>query len=122
VVSTGPGFTPRWGRDGNELFYLTSYDNGTLMAVAVRRERDTFVPGTPRELFRTGIVSPPHSTTIPMYHSYAVAPDGQRFLLPRPVSMLRSTQAVTPLTVVVNWTALLDRRAAHRAPPSRVGS
>jgi eukaryotic-like serine/threonine-protein kinase len=107
-VSTGAGVTPRWGRNGKELFYVTSYDHGTLMTIPVRREADRFEPGAPRALFDTGIVTPPHSTTIPMYHTYAVAPDGQRFLIPRPVSMLRESTP-TPITVVVNWQAMLER-------------
>jgi hypothetical protein len=107
-VSTGGGVTPRWGRNGKELFYVTSYDNGTLMAVPVRRDGDTVALGAPHELFNTGMLTPPHSTTIPTYHTYAVAPDSQRFLVPRPVSTLRE-RTPSPITVVVNWQAMLEQ-------------
>jgi hypothetical protein len=36
------------------------------------------------------------------YHTYAVSPDGQRFLIPRPVSTDQQTTA-TPIVVVLNW-------------------
>jgi Tol biopolymer transport system component len=104
-VSTAGGVTPRWRPDGKELFYMTSYDRGTLMAAAVRGEGSTFVSGTPKELFDTGIRTPPHSAIIPTYHTYAVSPDGNRFLIPRPSSSLGGTAADPPITVVLNWTA-----------------
>ena len=43
------------------------------------------------------------------YHTYAVSPDGQRFLIPRPVSNLQGDAASSPITVVLNWTAALKR-------------
>jgi Tol biopolymer transport system component len=103
-VSTTGGVTPRWRRDGTELFYATSYDRGTLMTVAVRGERSTFVSGAPQKLFDTGMVTPPHSPIIPVYHTYGVSRDGQRFLIPRPLSRLGGA-AETPITVVLHWSA-----------------
>jgi len=41
---------------------------------------------------------------------YAVAADGKRFLIPRPVPMLRDG-AVTPITVVLNWQSTLEWRS-----------
>jgi hypothetical protein len=109
-VSTAGGVTPRWRADGNELFYVSSYDNGQLMAVPVRVDGDGFVAGTPQRLFGMGLITPPHSTTINVYHTYDVAPDGQRFLIPRPASTLRGDASPMPITVVLNWTAMLGGR------------
>jgi len=43
------------------------------------------------------------------YHTYAVSPDGQRFLIPRPESAGDADAAPAPITVVVNWTRALAR-------------
>jgi Tol biopolymer transport system component len=108
-VSTNGGVTPRWGRDGRELFYVSSYDSGQLMAAPVRIEGNRLVPGTPKALFSTGLITPPHSTSINVYHTYAVSPDSQRFLIPRPAPMLRDDATPTPITVVLNWPTMLER-------------
>jgi Tol biopolymer transport system component len=107
-VSSGGGVTPRWrGDGGKELFYVTSYNEGTLMAVSYRIDGHTFVPLKEEELFPVGMVTPPHSTTINVYHTYVVSPDGARFLIPRPVSRLKAGTPTTPITVHTNWTAML---------------
>jgi dipeptidyl aminopeptidase/acylaminoacyl peptidase len=108
-VSTTGGVLPRWRRRGSELYYVTSYDSGKLMAVAFRDERGAFLPDPPQELFDAGMVTPPHSSTINTYHAFAVSPDGQRFLIPRPVPTVRHDIPDRPITVVLNWTALLTR-------------
>jgi eukaryotic-like serine/threonine-protein kinase len=108
-ASTAGGVTPRWGRESGELFYATAYDDGKLMAVSVRGDGSTFEPGRPEELFQLGMMTPPHSTTIPQYHTYAVSPDGQRFLIPRLVSRLSPAASAASIEVVLNWTKLLER-------------
>jgi Tol biopolymer transport system component len=108
-VSTNGGVTPRWKQDGTELFYVTSYDSGLLMAVPVQTEGATFVAGVPTELFNTGLITPPHSTSINVYHTYAVSPNGKRFLIPRPAAMLQDGPTPASITVVLNWTAMLER-------------
>jgi Tol biopolymer transport system component len=97
-ISTGGGQFPQWGAGGRELFYV-SPDN-KLMAVALKLEADSVEPSTPRELFRLPFVD----TVRP---SYAATADGQRFLV-------RATpaQAGEPLTVIVNWPALLKKGSA----------
>jgi len=47
--STGGGTTPRWRRDGKELFYAAS--DGKLMAVDVHADAQSFKPGVPHALF-----------------------------------------------------------------------
>jgi len=44
-------------------------------------------------------------------HMAVGSPDGQRFLVPRPLSGLRDDSATqVPISVVLNWTALLKRK------------
>jgi hypothetical protein len=50
----------------------------------------------------------PQSTLVPNFHTYAVTPDGQRFVLPLPVSTLQSGSAAAGITVVLNWSTLVD--------------
>jgi len=105
-ITTGGAFTPRWSRAGHELFYTTSYDDGTIVSVPYVIRGTQFVPGTPRELFKVKMVLVPHSTAIAVFHTYAVSPDAKRFLIPRPVSAFRGV-AAPPIVVVLNWTAAL---------------
>jgi serine/threonine protein kinase len=108
-VSTTGGVMPRWRQDNKELFYVTAYDNGKLMSATVQGERTKFVSGTPKELFNTGMVTPPHSTSINVYHAYDVSTDGLKFLLPRPVSRFGDASGPASIAVVLNWEALLQR-------------
>jgi hypothetical protein len=108
-VSTAGGVTPRWGPNSGELFYATAYDDGKLMSVPIRGDGTTFEAGTPERLFDLEMMTPPHSTTIPQYHTYAVSPDGQRFLIPRLVSRFSGTASTASIEVVLNWATLLER-------------
>jgi Tol biopolymer transport system component len=94
-ISAAGGTQPRWRRDGTEIFYLAP--DRKLMAVPVKAGT-TFEVGSPRPLFDT--------TLDPMAfrQEYAVSADGKRFLLNAPIDT-----AAPPLTVVLNWPALLRR-------------
>ena len=92
-VSTGGGTQPRWRPDGRELFYLAP--DGKIMSVSIRGN-DTFDTDAPRPMFNTPLDSRA------LRQSYAVSPDGQRFLLQMPSASSSST-----LTVVLNWPGLL---------------
>jgi Tol biopolymer transport system component len=107
-VSTSGGFTPRWRGDSRELFYMTSYDHATLMAVTVEQANQSLVIGPPQPLFSLDMAVVPHSTAVQNFHTYVVSPDGQRFLIPVPVAQLRAENPSTAITVVLNWPALLD--------------
>jgi serine/threonine protein kinase len=97
-ISSGGGVQPRWRRDGKELFYLTL--DQRLMAVPLSGG-PTFEPGTPTPLFKTR--SLPHgSQSIGLSTCYDVSPDGQRF-----VSCGTAEESGPPITVVLNWTAIL---------------
>jgi serine/threonine protein kinase len=84
-VSSGGGMSPRWRKDGRELFYQSS---GTVMAVTV----DAASVGTPTELFRMPGIQ----------REWSVSADGQRFLVAAPVR-----QSAATFTVVVNWQSAL---------------
>jgi Tol biopolymer transport system component len=94
-VSNEGGTQPVWRRDGNELFYLGA--DRKLMAVSISSEA-RFEFGPPHALFQTRARYTGNIT-------YDVAPDGRRFL----VNTLVGAEAVPPITVVMNWTALLNR-------------
>jgi len=84
-TSTGP----KWSSDGKELFYI-SLDR-KLMSVPVRLG-STFQTDTPRLLF-----------TLPQDSEYEPSPNAQRFLL-----LVADKTEPTPITVVLNWTAVLN--------------
>jgi serine/threonine protein kinase/Tol biopolymer transport system component len=93
-ISTRGGSQPRWARAGKELFYLAL--DRKLVAVSYE-SADTFEIGKTEVLFETKL--PPAAD----HHTYAVATDG-RFLLDTPVA-----EASVPLTLVLNWPALLRK-------------
>jgi serine/threonine protein kinase/Tol biopolymer transport system component len=97
-VSTGGGSQPAWRRDGLELFYIS---NGKMTAVSVNPAAREFDHGVPHALF--DIVTP--DVSAPFYWYYTVTSDGQRFL----ANVLNADSYAIPITVVVNWTALLKK-------------
>ena len=97
-VSTSGGSQPRWRRDGKELFYVDA--ERRLMSVEVTTA-PRFEARAPKPLFQARL--PGVSNTY--QHQYAVAPDGQRFLIVTSVEEAAST----PLTVALNFAAGLKR-------------
>jgi hypothetical protein len=98
-ISIAGGQYPEWGAGGRELFYVAP-DN-KLMTVDLTITADRMRPSTPHELFTLPIIDngwSPYDTI-----------DGQRFLV-RAVSQ----QAPPPLTVIVNWPALLKKGPASQ--------
>jgi Tol biopolymer transport system component len=104
-ISVNGGTFARWSSDGTELFYMSATSLGKLMSVKVNPAGPTFEYGEPTALFDSGYVNFTHGLN---YHTYAVSPDGQRFLIPRPEGGEEGA-AATPVTVVVNWTAAFTR-------------
>ena len=94
-ISAEGGTQPRWRRDGKELFYLAP--DRKLMAVPVKTGA-IFEADAPRALFQTAL------SVTELRQSYAVSADGQRFLLNAPLDA-----GSPPLTVVLNWPALLKK-------------
>jgi serine/threonine protein kinase len=93
-ISINGGTKPRWRRDGKELFFVDGAGMLISVPVALGREIET---GAPRPLLELKAADSDG-------WNYAMSADGQRILV------MRSTEAApTPLTVVVNWTALLKK-------------
>jgi Tol biopolymer transport system component len=98
-VSIGGGTTPRWRRDGKELFYASA-DNRTIMAVPIE-SMSPFRAGIPSPLFTIGGERAPRGRS--RTTAYDVTPDGARFL----VSVTAGERETSRITVVLNWTAAL---------------
>jgi serine/threonine protein kinase len=100
-ISKDGGMGPRWSRDGKELFYRTEDDS--VMAVSITADTE-FKSGTPRPLFKAP-TDPITMNGLFPFPTWDVSSDGNRFLLAVPnVGALPS-----PLTVILNWTALLEK-------------
>jgi Tol biopolymer transport system component len=101
VSNTGAsasGGWPRWRQDGRELFYVGP--TRMLMAASIATAGDAVQIGEVRSLFQ---LSEPAAG---MFRgSYDVSPDGQRFL----VNTVVDEGPRPPITLVVNWPALLKR-------------
>jgi serine/threonine protein kinase len=99
LVSTGGGAQPRWRADGRELFYIGL--DGKMMAapITLAEDGDFLEAGTAVALFATRIAGGPILATGPMRHQYAVAPDGQRFL----INVATEEAVRSPITLVLNW-------------------
>jgi hypothetical protein len=97
-ISTNGGVQPRWRGDGRELYYLGP--DGQVMGVALP-DGDPTKARTPKPLF--GLRLDPS----PAFDQYTPLPDGQRFIVRRP---LRPGGADTaPVHVIVNWPDTLSR-------------
>lgn len=97
-VSINGGARPRWSSDGKELYFIAP--DGKLTAAEVKAEPARgFEASTPKALFDPKIE---HlgGTRFPFSY-FDVAKDG-RFLIP-------VEQSGAPITVVVNWTAGLNK-------------
>jgi hypothetical protein len=106
-ISSKGGFYPRWRRDGKELFYLeTNASPRNLISVKVNPAGPTFEYGDPTVLFDSLFANAGHGTP---YQAFAVSPDGQRFLIPRPEGVDEQGTTPTPITVVLNWAAGLKK-------------
>jgi Tol biopolymer transport system component len=96
-ISLDGGSTPRWSKDGRELFYWARVPVARLMTVDVVSSPD-FRAGTPRELFRQ-----PSTTT------WDITSDRNRFLVELSARATGST-----LAIVTNWFEELRRRVPAR--------
>jgi eukaryotic-like serine/threonine-protein kinase len=96
-ISVGGGVLPQWGGDGREMLYISP--DSLLMSVSLKPRAGSLVPSAPHALFPLLVMDTDVSP-------YEVAHDGQRFLV------LEAAEHVTqPLTVIVNWPALLNKAA-----------
>lgn len=99
-VSGNGGTYPRWSRNGRELFFQTGR---TLMSVTTTGTT-TLDLGAAEDLFEPSILfgGQPGAGR---EQQYAVAPDGQRFL----INVATGQGSISPITVVLNWQSLLKR-------------
>ncbi|MCZ6778564.1 MAG: protein kinase [Acidobacteria bacterium] len=95
-VSSSGGKKPRWGTDSRELFYLDT--KNTLMAARL-------VPG--ERSLKVGQVEPLFQANFAEFVGwpYDFSSDGQRIL----AAISREQTGVAAITVVINWTAELER-------------
>ncbi len=99
-ISNDGGQEPVWNPKGSELFYR----NGkTIMAVDIDTETG-FSAGNPRMLFEG-----PYLPTAASFPFYDVSPDGQRFLMLKPVET--EAAAPTEINIVLNWFEELKQKA-----------
>ncbi len=105
-VSTKGGIGPIWGRNGRELFYLSS---NKIMGVSVATQ-PSFRASIPRII---ADIPPALSTRLGLGNTgYDVSPDGQRFLF---VKANMENGPPDEVRVVLNWTEELKRLA----PPAK---
>ena len=94
-ISTSGGSRPIWSRDGRELFFIGA--DQKMMTVDIK-SGPKLDPGAPKTLFETRFGGS-------IDHWFDVGKDG-RFLIP---TRLAPATASEPMTVVVNWAAILKK-------------
>jgi serine/threonine-protein kinase len=99
LISTEGGMEPVWNPNGRELFYRSEKK---LMAVDITT-KPSFAVGKPHTLFEGPYVQ----AVLPIFN-YDVSPDGQRFLMIKPVEQEHA--APSQINVVLNWFEELKRR------------
>jgi hypothetical protein len=102
-VSKGGGSSPRWNPNGNgkELLYLAP--DRSIMSVELTGNVDSPSLSSPKAIFRPAGIERASPARVASF-SWAISPDGERFLFPIPVT---STAALPPMYVVLNWMSLL---------------
>jgi len=99
-VSVGGGDSPRWGKNGQELFYLGPTN---VMAVSIDTAPE-FDAGQPESLFR-------HQDYTGSFRMFGVDPTGERFLLvKKPTEDVMSTDRI--VIIVQNWLDEVERKIA----------
>jgi hypothetical protein len=102
-ISSEGGQEPVWNPNGRELFYRSG---SKIMAVEITTQPG-FAAGRPKALFEG-----PYLPTAGSFPYYDVSPDGQRFLMLKPVESQAS--APTQINVVLNWFEELKRKVPVR--------
>jgi Tol biopolymer transport system component/tRNA A-37 threonylcarbamoyl transferase component Bud32 len=95
LVSAGGGRSPRWRKDGKEIFYLSP--SNRIMAAEVEGSGKRIVSREARVLFRFV----PDSPVVASISPYDVSPDGKKFVINS------VGEDDSPLFLVVNWMANL---------------
>jgi hypothetical protein len=82
---------------------------GKVVAVTVHPTGSTFEFSAPTPLFDSGYLNIAAGHT-GYWSTFDVSADGQRFLIPRPATTNITSAANAPITVVLNWTAALNKK------------
>ena len=98
-VSGNGGTQARWSRDGKQLYFVSGDDDLTVATVDGSGSR--FEVRDVRPLFRVNLFRGPRVGLV----SYAIAPDGKRFLIND-----AGEAGVPRVALVTNWTAELPKR------------
>jgi serine/threonine-protein kinase len=105
-VSTAGGFTPRWSRDGNEIFYVSG--QRAMMAAEVETE-PSFRVGTRSTLFTLGATF----VSSDIYVPYDVWSGDQPFLMARAYRDEVDLDAPPDAILVLNWFDELTARVPN---------
>jgi serine/threonine protein kinase/Tol biopolymer transport system component len=96
-VSSGGGSQPQWRRNGHELFYVA--DDGKVTTVELKVSGSALQIDNRKPLpINAGM-----NSISSVRNTYLATADGQRFLVVKPAE----EGAALPITVVLNWAALL---------------
>jgi hypothetical protein len=98
-ISPGGGQQTVWKSDGSELYYVSP--DKRIMAVAVTSSARDFAVGPSRVVVQSRIIGGERTNH---GSAFALIPDGERSLVSS-----ATTDVVTPITLVLNWTSVLDR-------------
>ncbi len=98
-VSSAGGRMPRWRRDGREIYFVAPDD--TIMAAEVVAGGNKMDVKEVRSLFRLNLALEATERS----GSYDVSADGSRFIINSD-----SEETQPPITLVLNWTARLQRK------------
>ena len=95
-ISKGGGSSPKWRNGGKEIVYQMPPLGTVKMAVQVKANGSAFEAGIPQKLFQA-----------PVDYGWDVTADGKKLLLA--IEPNQTQQTSTPITVVLNWQALLKK-------------
>lgn len=123
-ISVAGGDWPRWRKDGSELYYhsIGNVPNpqtagalafvGPVYAVTVNGAGASFEHGAPKAILNLRVLNFPHAGVD--YHTYAVSPDGQRFLyyqfvVPAAPSQASGLDHPSGLVIATHWESGLKK-------------
>ena len=99
-MSTAGGLEPTWARNGRELLYING--KGEMVSAEIR-PGTTFSVGEQRVLFSTTEFAGGSGI-----HTYAMSPDGRRFMMLREGESIQQSE----LVLAQNWLQKLKARGA----------
>jgi eukaryotic-like serine/threonine-protein kinase len=95
-VSAAGGTSPRWRRDGKEIFFLAG--DSTLTAAEVDASGSVFQVGARRPLFHAMLRTGATRLDLSGVEGYDAAPDGRWFVVNSPAA-----GSPPPITLITNW-------------------